>query len=73
MLDFFLNLKELGILPSLLRSASERSFETGKFVASYLLGKFSPFDVTSTYLNWDLRTSILEDTNIHKLKELSHR
>jgi hypothetical protein len=70
MMDFFLDLKELELIPE--SSLSESwSKATGQFVSCYLLGKFPPFDVTTTYLNFDLIASIVEDRNSTRLKILS--
>jgi hypothetical protein len=70
MLDFFLDLKELDILPkqSLEKYPSEHARH---FVLSYVLGKFPPFDFATTNLNFDLRKSILEDCNNKRIKDLA--
>jgi hypothetical protein len=70
MLDFFLDLKEL---EGLHKSIAEKypSEYAGKFVLSYVLGKYPPFDVATTYLNFDLRKSILGDCNNKRIREIA--
>jgi hypothetical protein len=68
MMGFFLDLKKYEMLPkSILKHWSKYA---GRFLSSYLLGKFPPFDVATTYLNCDLRQSILKDRNINRFKHL---
>ena len=69
MLDFFLDLKELGILP---KSSSEKypSEDASQFVVMYALGRTPPCDVATNYLYLDLRESILGAWN-KKLKGLA--
>jgi hypothetical protein len=65
MLCFLLDLKKLHIL---VKPLSRK--DVGRFALSYVLAKFPPFDVDTTYLNFDLRSSILEDINSNTLKEI---
>jgi hypothetical protein len=70
MLDFFLDLKELEILPNP-RSEKYPGEYAGQFVLGYVLGKFHPCDVATTYLNLDLRKSILGDLNHKRIKNIA--
>jgi hypothetical protein len=57
MLDFFLDMKQLGILP---REKSEKypSEHLVQFILSYVLGKSLPYSYATTYHNMDLRKTI---------------
>jgi hypothetical protein len=67
-MDFFLDLIDRKIF-----KLSSPDVMTSQFVSSYLLGKFPPFDVPTTYLNFYVRESILRDRNAIQLRELSQR
>ncbi|PLW10056.1 hypothetical protein PCANC_22853, partial [Puccinia coronata f. sp. avenae] len=69
MLDFFLDMKELEILPP---TSSEEypSEDASQFVVMYALGRTPSCDVATNYLYLDLRASILGDWN-KKLKGLA--
>ncbi|PLW46420.1 hypothetical protein PCASD_05498 [Puccinia coronata f. sp. avenae] len=69
MMGFFRDCRKYEMLPE---SSVEYGSEcAARFFSSYVLGKFPPYDVATTYLNLDLRRSILEDRNIKRLKQLS--
>ncbi|PLW18817.1 hypothetical protein PCANC_06624 [Puccinia coronata f. sp. avenae] len=67
-MDFFLDLMDRKIF-----KLSSPDVMTSQFVSSYLLGKFPPFDVPTTYLNFYVRESILRDRNAIQLRELSQQ
>jgi hypothetical protein len=70
MLDFFLDLKELGILPKP-NPEKYSSQIASQFVLSYVLGKFPPYDTTTAYINLNLKTSILLDRYSRRIKDLA--
>jgi hypothetical protein len=70
MLDFYLDLTELEILPKP-RSENFEGGYAGQFVLSYILGKYYPFDYASTFINLNLRECILKDFNNQRIKDIA--
>jgi hypothetical protein len=64
-------LKEFKLIPQPNAGIKYPSEDAGKFLLSYLLCKFPPFDVEAAYLNFDLKASILNDINGKGLRDLS--
>jgi hypothetical protein len=58
MLDFFMDLKELEMLP---KPSSEKypSEDVAQFILSYILGRSFPFEVDTAYSKIGLRATIL--------------
>ncbi|OAV91537.1 hypothetical protein PTTG_27939 [Puccinia triticina 1-1 BBBD Race 1] len=66
MIEFYNGLKEVELVSSENLSAFQKK-DQGQLLASFIIAKYPQFDVTSTYLNFDLRLSIAEDPNLsHK-------
>ncbi|WAQ81614.1 hypothetical protein PtA15_1A956 [Puccinia triticina] len=70
MIDLFHHIEKLALVPTEILSEFQKK-DQGKFFSSLIVAKYTHYDVYSTYLNFDLRLSILEDCNLKDdLKEI---